>query len=504
MNLVSLFSSHAGAAPGADALLWNQTQWTYGELARAAHAVCAGLRSTGLVKGERVALLLRNSPQYVAAMYGALAAGGVAVALNALERAEVLARQVAHSGASALLIDPAHLEYEKLRGLLAGDELTRNVKIHAVRASDSAGALAEFLDAWPGEDSAVEPCEANDPALLIYTSGTTGRPKAVVLSHGNLTSNALAIAQYLGLSRADRGFCVLPFHFSYGNSVLTSHLGAGAAVIIEDNLAFPQRSLQRMSNLRATGFAGVPSTFTLLLTRGGLADHDFSTLRYATQAGGAMTRAAITRLTQELPNTRFFVMYGQTEATARISYLPPEHLTTKLGSVGVPIAGTQIEVCDPAGTPLPAGSVGEVRVRGPGIMLGYWQDALATGDAVRDGWLCTGDLGHKDEDGFLFIDGRTVEMIKVGAFRVSPYEVEEAIALLDGVEEVAVGSMPDEVLGQAVKAVIVLRNGAQLDALAVKAHCRQALATYKIPKIVEFAEQLPRTMTGKVQRLRLI
>jgi acyl-CoA synthetase (AMP-forming)/AMP-acid ligase II len=147
--------------------------------------------------------------------------------------------------------------------------------------------------------------------------------------------------------------------------------------------------------------------------------------------------------------------------------------------------------------------VGEVRVRGPGVMLGYWQDPAATREVIRDGWLWTGDLGRKDEDGYLYISGRSVEMIKVGAFRVSPYEVEEAIALIEGVEEVAVGSVPDEVLGQAIKAVIVLRDGAQLDALAVKAHCRQSLAMYKIPKIVEFAAQLPRTMTGKVQRLQL-
>jgi acyl-CoA synthetase (AMP-forming)/AMP-acid ligase II len=261
--------------------------------------------------------------------------------------------------------------------------------------------------------------------------------------------------------------------------------------------------MQRMASLRATGFAGVPSTFTLLLTRGGLAECDFSALRYLTQAGGAMTRAAITQMRQQLPAARLFVMYGQTEATARISYLPPEQLAAKLGSVGLPIAGTRIEVCDPDGHALPAGAVGEVRVNGPGVMLGYWEDPAATSEVVRDGWLCTGDLGHKDSDGFLYIDGRTVEMIKVGAFRVSPYEIEEAVAQLEGVEEVAVSSIPDEVLGQAVKAVIVLRPGAQLDALAVKAHCRQMLAVYKIPKIVEFTTQLPRTITGKVQRLLL-
>jgi long-chain acyl-CoA synthetase len=500
MSLVDLFQAHARATPEAPALLWNHASWSYADLARAQSAVAAGLAARGLARGDRVALLLRNSPQYAAALYGTLAAGGVAVALNSLERAEVLARQILHSGARWLIVDPAHLEFARLRALFAGQPLG----VVEVGTPDEAQALTAFLTAW-GQAPPVAPGElqAADPALLIYTSGTTGRPKAVVLGHGNLASNARAIAHYLQLTPADRGFCVLPFHFSYGNSVLTSHLSSGGCVVIEDNLAFPQRSMQRMSAVRATGFAGVPSTFTLLLQRGGLADYDFSALRYVTQAGGAMTRTAITRLRQELPRARVFVMYGQTEATARISYLPPDMLDAKLGSVGVAVADTRIEICDAAGHPLPPGTVGEVRVRGPGVMLGYWQDEAATREVLRDGWLCTGDLGHKDLDGYLYVDGRTVEMIKVGAFRVSPYEVEEAIALLDGVEEVAVGAIPDEVLGQAVKAVIVLRNGAQLDALAVKAHCRQTLATYKIPKTVEFAAQLPRTLTGKVQRLQL-
>jgi long-chain acyl-CoA synthetase len=499
MSLVDAFAACASAHPGAPAIEWNHARWNYGELARACAGVSAVLRRAGLEPGDRVALLLKNSPQYVAGLYGTLAARGVVVALNALERAEVLGRQIAHSGARFVLADPAHLEFEKLSSALA----TRQVHVLPVATPDSTEALAQFVTDFPATALEPEHADPQDPALLIYTSGTTGRPKAVVLSHGNLASNARAIAAYLELGPADRAFCVLPFHFSYGNSVLTSHLTVGGSLIIEDNLAFPQRSLQRMSNLRATGFAGVPSTFTLLLTRASFSDYDFTTLRYATQAGGAMTRSAITRLRQELPSTRVFVMYGQTEATARISYLPPDRLDTKLGSVGLPVADTEIEVCDPGGAPLPPGAVGEVRVRGPGVMLGYWQDPEATRAAVRDGWLWTGDLGHKDEEGFLYIDGRSVEMIKVGAFRVSPYEVEEAIALLQGVEEVAVGSIPDEVLGQAVKAVVVLRAGAQLDALAVKAHCRQSLAAYKIPKIVEFAAQLPRTMTGKVQRLQL-
>jgi acyl-CoA synthetase (AMP-forming)/AMP-acid ligase II len=500
VNLVASLSAHARATPAAGALAWNQAQWSYADLERAQGCARDVLGARGVKPGERVALLMRNSPQYVATLYGTFAAGAAAVALNPLERAEVLARQIKHSGARVLIADPGHAEFERLRAMLHDVAVT----LIAVPTPDVPDALEQFA-AVLGPAPPTAPASLADDmlALLIYTSGTTGRPKAVMLSHGNLAANAQAIVAYLELAPADRGFCVLPFQFSYGNSVLTSHLVAGATLAIEDNLAYPLRTLQRMADIAATGFAGVPSTFTLLLTRCRLRDYDLKALRYVTQAGGAMTRAAIVRLREELPQTRVFVMYGQTEATARISYLPPDHLDAKAGSVGRPIEHTKVEICDPQGQPVPIGVTGEIRVRGPGIMLGYWQDPAATSETVRDGWLCTGDLGHLDAGGFLFIDGRAVEMIKVGAFRVSPYEVEEAIAQLEDVEEVAVGATPDELLGQAVKAVIVLRAGAQLDALAVKSHCRQSLATYKVPKVVEFAAQLPRTMTGKVQRLQL-
>jgi acyl-CoA synthetase (AMP-forming)/AMP-acid ligase II len=204
-----------------------------------------------------------------------------------------------------------------------------------------------------------------------------------------------------------------------------------------------------------------------------------------------------------VPSARFFVMYGQTEATARLTYLPPERLDEKLGSIGKPLDGIDIEVRDSEGQVMPPGQTGELCARGPNIMLGYWRDEEATRTAVVDGWLHTGDLAHTDEDGFLYIDGRLVEMIKVGSFRVSPLEVEEVLATLPGIAEMAVASMPDELLGHAVKAVLVLREGAVLDEREVKAHCRARLAAYKVPKVVEFARELPRTSSGKIQRFKL-
>jgi len=500
-SLVDLLLAGAARNPDKVALRRQHAAWTYADLTRGAASAAVMLRAAGLEPGDRVALLFRNSPEYVALFYGALAARLAVVPLNVQERARVLALQVAHGGVRLVVGDPEHPEWAALRDVLPGDVATRDVPSH-----DRTDSAAEFLqslavgDAQPLTSPRVAPA---DMAMLLYTSGTTGRPKAVMLSHGNLVANNVAIQAYLQLVPEDVGLTVMPFHFSYGNSVLHTHIAAGATLLLEDNLAFPLRVVQRFERERVTGFSGVPSTFAILMSRCRLDEHDLSSMRYLTQAGGAMTRAAIQQMRELLPSARFWVMYGQTEATARLTYLRPEHLEARLGSVGVPLDGIEIEIRNEQGDVLPPGQTGELCARGPNIMLGYWQDEEATRQTVVDGWLHTGDLAHRDEAGFLYIDGRLVDMIKVGSFRVSPLEVEEALATLPGIAEMAVASTPDEMLGQAVKAVIVLRDGAALDERQVKAHCRAHLASYKVPKIVEFASQLPRTSSGKVQRFKL-
>lgn len=499
-SIVAAIDGVARRSPGAPALSWHGSQWTYSDLARAIACVHGALRAKAIAPGSRVAILVRNSPQYAAFYYGTMAAGCVAVPLNVQERTNVLVRQIEHGQCSAVVADPDHPEWNALRAALTGKDLAW----FAALMHDGDKASDAFCVALG--DGKAEPvaCDENSLATIIYTSGTTGRPKGVMLSHGNLSANAHGIAEYLGITADDRVLCVLPFHFSYGCSVLNSNLISGAHLLLEDNFAFPQVTMRRMQDERITGFAGVPSTFALLLGRCRIEDFNLSRLRYLTQAGGGMPRPQIEQLRSALPNVRMFVMYGQTEATARLTYLPPEMLEAKLGSVGFPLRHIEIEIRSAEGQPVPVGEVGEICARGPNIMLGYWQDAELSAQVLKGGWLHTGDLGYRDREGYLYISGRAVEMIKVGAFRVSPQEVEEVLAGYEGVEEVAVTSVPDDLLGQAVKAVIVLRNGVQPDTRGVKAHCRQHLATYKVPKIVEFAASLPRTSSGKIQRYKLV
>lgn len=440
-------------------------------------------------RGERVALVLENSPEFVALYYGVLAAGGVAVALNAAAKARDYRGWISHCSATWLFTRQGNGE---IAGALEGLNAIRHVQLEA-----GAEPWADFADEVPGAPAEFQP---DEPAAILYTSGTTGSPKGVLLSHGNLAANAASIIEYLGLTAQDSIVNVLPFYYSYGSSVLHSHLGAGGEIILAENLVYPHMVVEALARHRASGFAGVPSTFLLLLSRGRLAEHDLSALRYMTQAGGGMSTVVMERLMAALPGTRLIIMYGQTEATARISWLPPENLRQKLGSVGVAIPGVSIRVVNEQGAAAAPGETGEVCVRGPNVMLGYWNDPGATSQVLRDGWLYTRDMGYLDQDGYLFLAGRRSDMIKTGAHRVYPLDIESVIMEVAGVAEVAVVPMEDEILGEAIRAVVVPSEGASLDPLKIKAHCRAQLALYKVPKVVEFCDALPRTASGKVVR----
>ncbi len=214
--------------------------------------------------------------------------------------------------------------------------------------------------------------------------------------------------------------CVLPFYYSYGNSILHTHLSCGASLVIENSFMYPHKVMERMVKEEITAFAGVPSTYYLLLARTKLANYDFSSLRYCTQAGGAMDVNRIQAFLELVPNVEFLVMYGQTEASARLSYLPPERMKEKPGSVGIPIPGVELTIRDANNDVLPSGKQGEVCARGANIMRGYWRDEEETDKVMKGGWLHTGDLGYVDKDGYYYLVGRNKEMIKTGAHRISP------------------------------------------------------------------------------------
>jgi acyl-CoA synthetase (AMP-forming)/AMP-acid ligase II len=330
-----------------------------------------------------------------------------------------------------------------------------------------------------------------------------------MLSHANLASNVLSIVQYLRLTASDRVLAALPFFYSYGNSVLHTHLAVGATLVLEAGMMYPQRIVDTMRAERVTGFSGVPWMFVLLLNRTafGTMASEFPALRYFTQAGAAMAPGDIERVRAAFPAVEFYVMYGQTEATARLTYMPPAGLEAKRGSAGRAIPGVALEIRRVDGSVASPHETGEVHASGPNIMLGYWNAPDATTSAISvessGRWLRTGDVGYRDADGYLYLVGRSSEIIKTGAHRVSPAEIEEVILRLDGVAEAAACGVPDDQLGEAIQIVIVPKSGTRLTERDVLAHCRRELSLYKMPKRVLFSASLPRTTSGKVRRKAL-
>ena len=507
-GLHALLLEGAERAPDHPAYVSGTAVTSYGELATRAGRLARVLSEAGVAGGDRVALVLDGRVEYLIACYAALMAGAAIVPLNPDTRPDVLRHALSHARVKAVVIgasETRHLapvvsELPELRvAVVAGERAT---DLGARVATETFTAIVEsggeLRDSGVGDE---------DLASIAYTSGTTGKPKGVMLTHRNMVANVRSIVSYLDLVPEDRVAMVLPYFYVYGSSVIHTHIAAGGTIVDAGSVAFPVNVLDAMERHRATGFSGVPSTFARLLRVDDLGARDLSSLRYVTQAGAAMTRALTESLRRVIPHARIFVMYGQTEAAARLTYVPPERLDEKMGSAGIGIPGVQISVLGPDARPVPAGTVGEVVARGDNVMRGYLDDPAATALALRAGALHTGDLGYLDEDGFLFLVGRQSEMIKSGGHRIGPQEIEEVVAEVPGVAECAVAGVPDELLGQAIVAFVVREPGeagASLTDRTIKKACFERLPRFKMPAEVRFVDALPRSDRGKILRSELV
>lgn len=468
------------------AIVYKANRWSYADLRALVDARKSQLVQAGLSAQDRAIVWMENSPEYVAAYLAILELGGIVVALHSQTTAEEVERIIPHVGAAGLIVSPAvkhwtmsQFELAGLRFLLAGKDL------YGMHYRNVGQVVPENV------------------AQIIYTSGSTGRPKGVVLTHRNLTANTRSILAYLQLTTDDSVMAVLPFAYAYGNSVMLTHLFAGGTLVIENTMLYPHVVLDSMIKTEVTGLSGVSTTYAMLLNHSNLESYAFPALRYLTHAGGPMPSELLSRIRASFPDRRIFLMYGQTEASARLTYLPPDLLDVKKGSAGRAIPGVSLKVVKEGGESAKPGEVGEVWAWGDNIMQGYWQDQELTTDVLQDGWLHTGDLGRLDADGYLTIVGRNNEMIKSGAYRISPQEIEEVLLQHQDVQEAGVVGIDDSLLGQKVCAVVVLKATGALTNQDLMAYCAQRLAQYKRPKVIVIVSALPKSPSGKIMRPRL-
>jgi long-chain acyl-CoA synthetase len=340
----------------------------------------------------------------------------------------------------------------------------------------------------------------NDVAEIIFTSGSTGKPKGVMLSHGNIIANTSSIIEYLKLTTNDTMLVVMPFYYCYGLSLFHTHLKVGGKIIFNNSFVFLGSVLNDLKKYECTGFAGVPSHYQILLRKSkSFVTSEFPSLRYVTQAGGKLHKVFIQEFIDAHPKVTFFVMYGQTEATARLSHLPPKMLDTKLGSIGKGIPGVELKVVNEQWQEIAPGETGEIIAKGDNIMLGYYKDEKLTKEAIKDGWLRTNDLATIDEDGYIYIVARKMEMLKVAGKRISPKEIEEVILTMPEVIDCTIDGIDDVNLGEAIKASIVLNDEAKnsLTAEDIRKYCFSKLASYKIPQVITFESNINVSATGK-------
>ncbi|MFW5835834.1 MAG: class I adenylate-forming enzyme family protein [bacterium] len=494
MHLADVLEAAVRRDPAAPAVYEGHRLYSYSELSALVARLAAALGPLRRLCPEggspyppRVAILAGNSAYAVAAFFATAAAGLIAVPLTPDLDENRLAAFLAHSEASAVLV-PQTL----LSRVLAVRDQTPSVRLLVTDAP------WDSLPPGPSTGPASAGRSTADLAAIVYTSGSTGRPKGVMLTHEALVSNARAVVKYLDLRASDRSLLVLPLGYIMGLSVLLTHVVAGASLVLQRRFLFPSVVIDALAEYRCTGFYGVPATYALLLRSPSVLQANLSSLRYLAQAGGALAPELQARLCEAFPGARLYVMYGATEAGPRISYHLLKRPNDARSSVGKPIAGVTVRVVDDDGLDVPCGDTGEILVKSPGLMLGYWRDEEATRRVLRDGWYRTGDLGLLSEAGELTITGRTREFIKVRGHRIGLGAIESVLAEIPGIVDVAVIGVADELLGEAPVAYFV---GAPCD-VAVRA--ARLLPGHMRPVAYHRVPSLPRTASGKVDRRGLL
>jgi amino acid adenylation domain-containing protein len=494
------------------ALVCMKQRISYGELNARSNALANCLISSGVMRGDRVVVFADNTVETVVSFWAVLKANAVVSIVNPLTKSDKLSYLLQDCRPTAFITD-AHIhsvfaeparECSHLRCVIVSGKID-DAKLaelpHARRWDD-------VLAAGDRAAPPVRKCIDIDLAAIIYTSGSTGDPKGVMLTHRNMLTACTSIASYLELQEDEVILGVLPLAFDYGLYQMLMAFRTGARLVLERSFTFPAQILNLMIDEGVTGFPGVPTIFSILTELKSLKDYDLSKIRYVTNTAAALPVKHILMLRDIFPTARIYSMYGLTECK-RCTYLPPKDIDRKPSSVGIAIPNTEMWIVDEDGNKVAPGTVGQLVIRGATVMKGYWEKPESTSKKLKPGplpgeqVLYTGDYCRMDEEGYLYFVGRMDDIIKSRGEKVAPKEVENMIMNIPGVKEVAVIGVPDDILGQAVKAFIVFEEGVTMNEKQLQKECQSRLENFMVPKYIVEVPNLPKTDTGKIKKTGL-
>src|SRR5262245_48976960 len=488
MNIAQSIERAAHWFPEQPAILAEGTAVSYGELNADASRLANALREYGVRRGDRVALYLPNIAAFAVCYLGTLKVGAIVVSINAIFKSDEVKHILTDSGASVLFTVADLLAHVPRRECPALAHVV-------VCEGDAQGnpTLDDWLSRASSDARAVD-LDRDEIAALLYTSGTTGAPKGAALSHANVVFNSYACAHHVGMRPADRALLFLPlFHVFGQNAIMNASFVAGATVVLHRRYV-PDIILDSIARERVTMFFAVPTIFINLLN-GNVAPSALASIRFEFSAAATMPQEISRRWTERFGRP-VFEGYGLTECSPFATY--NHDFRHKVGTVGTAVENVEIQILDDQDREVPLGTWGEICIKGPGVMKGYWGRPEETARAIRGGWLHSGDIGTMDDEGYVSIVDRVKDMINVSGFKVWPAEVEQTLYRHPAVREVAVFGVNDPVKGEAVRAAIVLREGVAATSEEIIGYCRDHMAVYKAPATVEFVKEFPKSATGKI------
>lgn len=490
MNIASNVERAARHFPDRPAIIFGDRTLTYRELDATVNRAAHGLGALGVAAGDRVAIYLPNIPEFPIAYLAAQKIGAIAVSVNVMLTTEELRYILEDSGAAVLFTTEA--QWAQVQPLVGALPDLRHVIVCEGEVPGQR-TLSELCAGRPEGLRAID-VDRNTPAAILYTSGTTGKEKGATLSHGNVVSNMYSVQHCMRTDATDRLVLFLPLFHCFGqNFVMNAGFNAGAALILHRRFD-PQAVLASIEEHRATMFFAVPTIYIGLLTAGAPRER-LATVRFYFSAAASLPTEVANRWRERYGQV-IHEGYGLTETSPLASF--NHELVHRAGSIGAPIENVEMKVLDENDAEVPAGTWGEIAIRGPNVMLGYWKRPHETAQALRGGWFRSGDIAYVDDDGFFHLVDRRKDMINSAGFKIWPNEVEEVLYRHPAVQECAVVGAPDAVKGEVVKAFVSVRPEARLTAAEVDAFCRQHMASYKVPRLVQFIGEIPKSASGKI------